>query len=136
MAGWDDVAAIALALPEATEEPLHGRRSWRIRKKLFAWERPLSAKEIEALGGLEPEGMAPAGDILAVHVPDAEAKQAMPASEPDLYFTTPHFDRSATVLIRLDRIPLPDLEEAIIEAWLCRAPKRIAATRPPVPYAG
>jgi hypothetical protein len=118
MASWEDVAAIALALPEVAEQPLHGWRTWRVRKKLFVWERPLSAKEIEALGDAAPEG-----DILGVRVPDGEAKLA---SEPEIYFTTPHFDRSATVLILLDRIPPADLEEATVEAWLCRAPKRVA----------
>jgi hypothetical protein len=30
------------------------------------------------------------------------------------------------VLIRLERIPLDELEEVIVEAWLARAPKRLA----------
>lgn len=126
MATWDDVAAIALALPEVAEQPMHGWRTWRVRKKLFVWERPLNQKEIDALGGVEPAGRAPDGPILGARVPDEEAKRALIESEPQFYFTTPHFDRSATVLVRLDRIPRPDLEEAVIEAWLCRAPRRIA----------
>jgi hypothetical protein len=121
MASWDDVAAIALALPEATEQPMHGWRTWRVRKKLFVWERPLSAKETAALGEAAPEG-----EVLGVRVPDEEAKRALIESEPEIYFTTPHFDRSATVLVRLDHIPRTDLEEAIVEAWLTRAPKRLA----------
>ncbi|HEX4305697.1 MAG TPA: MmcQ/YjbR family DNA-binding protein [Solirubrobacterales bacterium] len=126
MASWEDVAAIALALPEVAEEPTHGNRAWKVRKKLFAWERPLRAKEIEELGGLEPEGAAPTGEILGVRVPDMEAKTALLESEPEVYFTTPHFDGSASVLIRLERIPGQDLEEALVEAWLFRAPKRVA----------
>ncbi|HVV90534.1 MAG TPA: MmcQ/YjbR family DNA-binding protein [Solirubrobacterales bacterium] len=127
MAGWDDVAEIALGLPEVAEEPIHGMRAWKVRKKLFVWERPLRAKEIEQLGGLEPEGAAPDGEILGVRVPDEEAKMAMLQSEPGIYFTTPHFDGHPSVLIRLERIPRKDLEEAIVEAWLTRAPKRVAA---------
>jgi hypothetical protein len=126
MATWTDVAEIALGLPEVAEEPAHNNRAWKVRKKLFVWERPLRAKEIEELGGLEPEGGAPTGDILGVRVPDAEAKLALLESEPEVYFTTPHFDGSNSVLIRLERIPRKDLEEAIIEAWLFRAPKRVA----------
>jgi len=126
MASWEDVAAIALGLPEVAEEPSFGNRAWKVRKKLFAWERPLRAKEIERLGGLEPEGTAPTGEILAVRVPDEEAKTALLASEPEVHFTTPHFDGYPSVLIRLDRIPRQDLEEAIVEAWLCRAPQRVA----------
>lgn len=126
MATWDDVAKIALALPEVAEEPTFGNRAWKVRKKLFVWERPLRAKEIEQLGGPEPEGGAPTGEILAVRVPDEEAKQALLQSEPDVYFTTPHFDGYPSVLARLEQIPRKDLEEAIVEAWLSRAPKRVA----------
>jgi hypothetical protein len=126
MASFDDVAEIALRLPEVAEEPMHGMRAWKVRKKLFAWERPLRAKEIEGLGGPEPEGAAPTGEILGVRVPDAEAKTALLESEPEIYFTTPHFDGSNSVLVRLERIPRADLEEAIVEAWLFRAPKRVA----------
>jgi hypothetical protein len=121
MATWDDIAAVALALPEVAEEPSHGWRAWKVRKKLFVWERPLRAKEIEQLGGAAPDG-----DILGVHVPDVEAKLAMLESEPEIYFTTPHFDDHPSVLVRLERIARDDLEEAIVEAWLARAPKRVA----------
>jgi hypothetical protein len=49
MAGWADVRRIALALPEATERPMHGTASWRVRDKLFVWERPLRRFDLEAL---------------------------------------------------------------------------------------
>jgi hypothetical protein len=121
MAGWDDVAEIALGLPEVAEEPTFGNRAWKVRKKLFVWERPLRAKEIQQLGDAAPDG-----EILGVRVPDEEAKASLLASEPEVYFTTPHFDGYPSVLVRLERIPRADLEEAIIEAWLSRAPKRVA----------
>ena len=127
MAGWEDVAAIAGGLAEVEEGTSYGNRAWKVDGKLFAWERPLRGKEVEALGGLEPEGEAPAGEILAVRVPDEEAKRALVESEPELYFTTPHFDGHPSVLVRLERITRADLEEAIVEAWLCRAPGRLAA---------
>ena len=31
------------------------------------------------------------------------------------------------VLIQLEKIPVPELEELIIEAWLDRAPKRLVS---------
>jgi hypothetical protein len=43
-----------------------------------------------------------------------------------LFFTTPHFDGYAAVLVRLDRISVEGLEEVVVEAWLSRAPKRLA----------
>jgi hypothetical protein len=123
MASFGDVAKIALGLREVAEEPTFGNRAWKVRKKLFVWERPLRAKEVEQLGdAAPPEGT----EILGVRVPDEEAKIALLESEPEIYFTTPHFDGHPSVLVRLERIPLADLEEAIVEAWLCRAPKRVA----------
>jgi len=125
MATWKDVEDLALALPEVAEEPTFGNRAWKVRKKLFVWERPLRAKEIEQLGDAAPPADA---DILGVRVPDEEAKRALLESEPEIYFTTPHFDGYPSVLVLLDRIPRADLEEAIVEAWLSRAPKRVAAS--------
>ena len=43
-----------------------------------------------------------------------------------MFFTTPHFDGYAAILVRLERIGLDDLEELLAEAWLARAPKRLA----------
>jgi hypothetical protein len=127
MASWEDVAAIALALPEVAEEPSYGDRAWKVRKKTFAWERPLRRKEIEALGGFEPEGAAPSGETLGVRVADEEAKQALLSGEPEIYFTTSHFDGYPAVLVRLERIRRQELAELLTEAWLVRAPKRLAA---------
>jgi hypothetical protein len=121
MASWDDVAHLALSLPETEERPAYGNRAWRVRKKLFVWERPLRAADLEALG----EG-APDGPILGARVEHLLAKDALLADEPAVYFTTPHFDGHASVLVRLDRIAVPDLEELIAEAWLSAAPKRLA----------
>jgi hypothetical protein len=117
MASWEDVAAIALTLPEVEEGTSYGNRAWKVGGKLFAWERPLRKKEVEALGGLEPDGAAPAGSILGVRVADEEAKQALLSGQPEIYFTTPHFDGHPSVLVRLDRVPRPELEEAIAEAY-------------------
>ncbi len=121
MAAWDDVERLALALPESEERPAYGNRAWRVRKKLFVWERPLRAADLEALGDHAPDG-----PILGARVEHLLAKDALLADEPDLYFTTPHFDGHASVLVRLDRIAVPDLEELIAEAWLTAAPKRLA----------
>jgi hypothetical protein len=46
------------------------------------------------------------------------------ASDPNVYFTTPHFDGYPAVLIRLEKILLKRLKPVIVEAWLARAPKR------------
>ncbi len=60
------------------------------------------------------------------HVPDLGAKEALLTEDPDVYFTTPHFDGYSAILVRLEEIDVADLEELIVEAWLARAPKRLA----------
>src|SRR3954465_5573385 len=124
MASWDDVRRIALALPEATEDASRrGRLSWRVRDKLFVWERPLGKKDLLALGEA-----APSGPILGARVEHLGAKEALLADDPGVFFTTPHFDGYPAILVRLDRIGPEDLHELIVEAWLVRAPRRLAET--------
>ena len=53
-------------------------------------------------------------------------KDALVASDPAVFFTTPHFDGFPAVLVRLGRISRSDLKAILIEAWLARAPKRVA----------
>jgi hypothetical protein len=121
MAGWDDVRRIALALPETDERLSRGQRQWRVKDKLFVWERPLRPKEIDALGADAPDG-----PILGGRVEHLVAKEALLADDPRVYFTTPHFDGYPAILVRLERIAIADLEEIVTEAWLVRAPKRLA----------
>jgi hypothetical protein len=121
VATFGDVRRIALALPETSEEISRDLRHWRVKDKGFVWERPLRRSDLEALGDAAPDG-----PILGVRVEHLVAKEAILADDPDVYFTTPHFDGYPAVLVRLDRISLDELQEAIVEAWLARAPKRLA----------
>jgi hypothetical protein len=121
MATWDDVRRIATALPEVVERDSRGTVEWRVRDKNFVWERPLRKTDLAALGDAAPDGA-----IIGVRVPDLGAKEALLASDPGVYFTTPHFDGYPAVLVRLDVITPAELAEIIGEAWLCRAPKRVA----------
>lgn len=123
MATWDDVRRIALALPETSERVSRDLRQWRVRDKLFVWERPLRRSDLEALGDRAPEG-----PILGAWVEHLGAKEALLANDEGIFFTTPHFDGYAAILVRLARIDLEGLEEVVVEAWLARAPKRLART--------
>jgi hypothetical protein len=120
MARWEDVASIVGEL-QLTEE--RSPREWRVGKKLIAWERPLRKSDREALTalGIEP----PEGDILGVRVADEGVKFALIADEPEVYFTTPHFDGYPAVLVKLAEIDELGLHEVIVEAWLTQAPKRL-----------
>jgi hypothetical protein len=120
VATWDDVRRIALALPETSERVSRELRQWRVRDKGFVWERPLRRADVEALGDV------PEGPILGARVEHLGAKEALLADDPGVFFTTPHFDDYPAILVRLDRIAPEDLDEVIIEAWLARAPKRLA----------
>jgi hypothetical protein len=122
MATWDDVARLALALPETSEQISRDLRQWRVKDKGFVWERPLRRADHEALGDSAPEG-----PILGARVEHLMAKEALLADDADVYFTTPHFDGYPAILVQLDNISVDDLQELIVEAWLARAPKRLAA---------
>jgi hypothetical protein len=119
VATWNDVRELALALPEVEEDSGRGTPSWRVRGKLLAWERPLRRADFEALGDAAPDG-----PILGAHVSDEGVKFALCAEQPEVYFTTPHFNGYPAVLIRLGEISREELRELITEAWLIKAPKR------------
>jgi hypothetical protein len=122
MATLDDVRRLALALPQTDEHGSYeGALAWRVKEKGFVWERPLRPRDLAALGDAAPDG-----PILCARVPDEGAKQALIADDPSVYFTTPHFDGFPAVLVRLDRIGTAELAELVVEAWLARAPKRLA----------
>ena len=122
MPSFDDVRRIALALPETSEKESWGHASWRVKDKGFVWERPLRRSDLVALGDDAPEG-----PILGVWVEHLGAKEAILASdETGTCFTTPHFDGYPAILVQLDQIADDELEELIIEAWLAKAPKRLA----------
>jgi hypothetical protein len=123
VATWDDVRRIALALPETDEQTSHGNATWRVKEKGFVWERPLRRGDLEALGAA-----APSGPVLGVRVEHLVAKEALLHAEPDVVFTTPHFNGYPAVLVQLGVIDVPRLEELIEEAWLARAPTKLART--------
>jgi hypothetical protein len=121
VATWDDVARIALELPETCERISRDLRQWRVKDKLMVWERPLRRADREALGDAAPDG-----PILGARVEHLVAKEALLADDPAVFFTTPHFDGYPAVLVRLERIGEDELRELIVEAWLARAPTRLA----------
>lgn len=108
MATIEDVRRIALALPETSEGPLYGTHGFRVRDKAFA--------------RLRPEG-----DVLVVWCGDEDEKEALIATQPETYFTLPHYDGHPSVLVRLPATRIDELREALTDAWRVRAPRRLAA---------
>lgn len=108
MVGWDTVREIALSFPEV-EESGEGRTAFRVRGKLFAW----AARERDGGG-------------LGIRV-DREEKQLILDSNPDVYFSSPHYDGWPGVQIRLEAVDPEELRMRLEDAWLIQAPKKLAA---------
>jgi hypothetical protein len=122
MVTLDEVARLATELPEVTEGERHGHRTWFVAGKGFAWERPFSKADIRRFGDSTP----PDGPILAVRVEDLHEKEAVLASEANGFFTIPHFDGYAAVLIQLKAVTKRAVREAILDGWLACAPTTLA----------
>lgn len=108
MPTWDDVRAAGLGLPECEEGTSYGTPALKVRKKLMCRLRT-------------------GPDALAVRVLDEGDKQALLQSDPAVFFTTPHYDGYAYVLVRLEAVSRETLGELIEDAWRTVAPKRLVA---------
>lgn len=124
MADWDDVRTVALGLPGVVEGTTFGSASWKVGGELLAWERPLRNPDLAELG-LESH----VGPVLGAAVENESTKLALLAEDPEVFFTTTHFAGYAAILVRLDGIALPRLDELIDEAWFARAPARLRRER-------
>lgn len=117
-----EVARIASDLPEVTEGERYGHRTWFVAGKAFAWERPFSKADIKRFGDVA----VPEGPILAVSVADLQDKEAALGAHGPAFFTIPHFDGYAAVLIQLKQVTKRPLREAIVDGWLACAPRKLA----------
>jgi hypothetical protein len=102
-----DVRRIALSLPETTEQLWYGTPGFRVKGKGFLRIRD------ESDGGL------------VVFVADLGEKEALLASDPKKFFTTPHYDGYPAVLVHLPAIGVRELREMITESWIVKAPARV-----------
>lgn len=107
MISHDDVRRIAAGLPGTYEQAsFGGRPSWRTKPRMFAWIRE------------DPEA-------LVVWVSSEEEKTALITSEPDRFFTTPHYDGTAILLVRLEAVDDIEAAELVTESWRLRAPRAL-----------
>ncbi len=122
MVSVEEVAQLALELPEVTEGERYGNKSWSVAKTTFAWVRAFSKADIKRFGAATP----PDGPILAVRVADLGEKEAVLAEQAKGFFTIPHFDGYAAVLIQLRVATKKAVRESILDAWLASAPPALA----------
>jgi len=120
MATWDDVRAIAGELPETTEGLGWGRPAFLVRDKWFVLQREPRPDAVDEAGE-RIEG------LIVLYVEDLETKDTLAADDSGYFMTTPHFANSRMILVHLADIPVEELREVMIEAWLVRAPKLTAA---------
>jgi hypothetical protein len=124
MATMADLDELALAMPQATKELSDdGRPAYHVHDKLFCFHR---ARRKDAL---DPKTGERLDDVLMFRVADLDVKDLMLADERGIFFTTPHFDGYAAVLVQipdLARLDREELEDLVAEAWLTRAQKRVA----------
>ena len=121
MATMADLDELALSLPQTTRQLSEdGRPEYRVHGKLYACRRGRRKDAVDAETGERLD------DVLMFRVADLGVKELMLADNRGLFFTTPHFDGYPAILVKLDAICAEDLEETIVEAWLARAPKRLA----------
>ncbi len=109
---FDDVHAFATTLPGVTVGEKWGNRTWMVGGKGFAWQRPLTKADVKRFGDETP----PAGELLAVRVESLDAKDALLAMAPPGFFTIPHFNGHAAILIALRKARAKDVRAAIIDA--------------------
>ena len=119
-----DLDELALARPQTTKEVSDdGRPAYRVHGKLFCCHR---GRRPDAL---DPETGERLDDVLMFRVADLAEKEVLLADNRGVFFTTPHFNGYAAVLVRipdLARIGCHELHDLVGEAWLTRAQKRVA----------
>ena len=119
MADQSDVRRIALTLPGAVEGDTGFAFSVMNKGKAkgfaWVWQERVHPKKARV----------PNPDVLAVRVADEAEKEELIASDPEAFFTEPHYNGFPAVLVRLAAVDVGELRELLTDAWRCMAPKAL-----------
>ena len=112
MADINDVRRIALALPDVVADG----QTLRVNGHLVAW--PWMQR-------IDPKKARVANpDVLVVRVASELDKQALIDLDPAVFFTEPHYDGYAAILVRLPLIKKPLLAKLLSDSWALAKTKR------------
>ncbi len=124
MATLEDIDSLALAMPQATKEvSADGRPTYLVHGKMFCFHRGPRPDAVDAATGELLD------DVFAFRVEDLDVKELVLADARGIFFTTPHWNGYAAVLIRipeLARLDHSEVRELVVDAWLTRAQSRVA----------
>ena len=123
VATMKDLDKLALAMPEATKEVEDGRPTYKVHGKMFCFHRSPRKDAVD------PETGERLTDVLVFRVADLGVKELLLSDARGIYFTTPHWNGYAAVLMRIPdvaRLDRDELRDLVEEAWLTRAQKRLA----------
>jgi hypothetical protein len=107
MLDWPRVLELARSLPDVEPGYSYGTPALKLRNKLIARLRE-------------------DGETLVLRA-DIDEREALIATAPEKFFLTPHYQAHPWILVRLSRIDADELRALLTDAWLLRAPKRLAA---------
>ena len=119
-----DVHELAMAMPGATRYADRDLPVYQVSKRSFVFFRTPRGDCVD------PETGERYDDVIVFWVESLEDKEALVLDESTPFFTVPHFDGHASVLLRGSRIgelSLDELTEVVQDAWLCRTGKRARA---------
>ena len=109
MPTWDDVVSIGSRFPGVEVTTSYGTPALKVRGKGICRMRT------------DP-------DALVLRVIDLGDREALLQGQPEVFFSTPHYDGYPYVLVRLGAIDRAELAELLEDAWRLRAPKRLIAS--------